>query len=149
MKFKDAELIGVPTIVVVGKGLADGTIEVKDRASRHRRARPRRPRRRPRHQARPGVTGGIDAVIFDWGGTLTRWHDVDFHAESLALAQAVVDADHDVEVSRERLHAATRRLGPLPRRPAERDLADLFTEAGLEHDPDLLRRTTSSGSRTR
>ena len=33
VKFKDAELIGVPTIVVVGKGLAEGTIEVKDRAS--------------------------------------------------------------------------------------------------------------------
>jgi prolyl-tRNA synthetase len=33
VKFKDAELIGVPTIVVVGKGLVDGTIEVKDRAS--------------------------------------------------------------------------------------------------------------------
>jgi putative hydrolase of the HAD superfamily len=24
----------------------------------------------------------IEAVIVDWGGTLTRWHDVDFHAES-------------------------------------------------------------------
>ncbi len=33
VKFKDAELIGLPTIVVVGKGLADGVIEVKDRAS--------------------------------------------------------------------------------------------------------------------
>jgi len=31
VKFKDAELLGVPTIVVVGKGLATGTIEVKDR----------------------------------------------------------------------------------------------------------------------
>ena len=31
----------------------------------------------------------IRAVIFDWGGTLTRWHDVDFHAESLALAEIV------------------------------------------------------------
>jgi prolyl-tRNA synthetase len=31
VKFKDAELIGVPTIVVVGRGLAEGTIEVKDR----------------------------------------------------------------------------------------------------------------------
>ncbi len=30
-----------------------------------------------------------EAVIFDWGGTLTRWHDIDFHAESLALAHAV------------------------------------------------------------
>ncbi len=37
----------------------------------------------------------IDAVIFDWGGTLTAWHDIDFHAESLALAQAVVGADPD------------------------------------------------------
>jgi prolyl-tRNA synthetase len=33
VKFKDAELIGVPTIVVVGKGLADGVVEVKDRRS--------------------------------------------------------------------------------------------------------------------
>ena len=37
VKFKDAELIGVPTIVVVGKGLAEGVIEVKDRASGERR----------------------------------------------------------------------------------------------------------------
>jgi len=36
VKFKDAELIGVPTIVVVGKGLADGTVEVKDRATGER-----------------------------------------------------------------------------------------------------------------
>ena len=33
VKFKDAELIGVPTIVIVGKGLADGVVEVRDRAS--------------------------------------------------------------------------------------------------------------------
>jgi len=37
VKFKDSELIGVPTIVVVGRGLADGTIEVKDRRSGERR----------------------------------------------------------------------------------------------------------------
>jgi prolyl-tRNA synthetase len=36
VKFKDAELIGVPTIVVVGKGLADGVIEVKDRRTGER-----------------------------------------------------------------------------------------------------------------
>jgi prolyl-tRNA synthetase len=33
VKFKDAELIGVPTIAVVGRGLAEGTIEVKDRST--------------------------------------------------------------------------------------------------------------------
>ena len=37
VKFKDAELIGVPTIVVVGKGLATGVVEVKDRATGERR----------------------------------------------------------------------------------------------------------------
>jgi prolyl-tRNA synthetase len=36
VKFKDAELLGVPTIVVVGKGLADGAVEVRDRASGER-----------------------------------------------------------------------------------------------------------------
>jgi prolyl-tRNA synthetase len=36
VKFKDAELIGVPTIVTVGRGLADGTIEVKDRRTGER-----------------------------------------------------------------------------------------------------------------
>jgi len=33
VKFTDAELIGVPTIVVVGRGLTDGVVEVKDRRS--------------------------------------------------------------------------------------------------------------------
>ena len=37
IKFNDAELIGVPTIVVVGRGLADGVVEVKDRRSGERR----------------------------------------------------------------------------------------------------------------
>jgi prolyl-tRNA synthetase len=37
-KFADADLIGVPTIVVVGKGLAEGNVEVKDRKSGERRA---------------------------------------------------------------------------------------------------------------
>ncbi len=31
VKFGDAELIGVPTIVVVGRGLAEGVIEIRDR----------------------------------------------------------------------------------------------------------------------
>ncbi|MFN2320326.1 MAG: proline--tRNA ligase [Dermatophilaceae bacterium] len=38
VKFKDAELIGVPTIVVVGRGLVDGEIEIKDRRSGERRS---------------------------------------------------------------------------------------------------------------
>ena len=36
VKFNDSELIGVPTIVVLGKRLADGMIEIKDRATGER-----------------------------------------------------------------------------------------------------------------
>jgi putative hydrolase of the HAD superfamily len=81
----------------------------------------------------------IEAVIFDWGGTLTRWHDIDFHAESLALAHAVVDADHELAVSQERLHAAGGVVWGRSRdHQQSATVADLFTEAGLAHDPELL-----------
>jgi len=33
VKFRDAELLGVPTVLVVGRGLADGVLELKDRRS--------------------------------------------------------------------------------------------------------------------
>ncbi len=36
MKFADAELLGVPTILVVGRGLVNGVVEVKDRLSGER-----------------------------------------------------------------------------------------------------------------
>ena len=38
--FKDAELIGTPTVVVVGKGLVDGVIEIRDRRSGSARSVP-------------------------------------------------------------------------------------------------------------
>ncbi len=81
----------------------------------------------------------VRAVIFDWGGTLTRWHDVDFHAESLALAQAVVNADHEIDVSQARLHAANQAIWGRSRDHQQSStVADLFAEAGLDHDPELL-----------
>ena len=36
VKFKDAELLGVPTIVIVGKNLADGVVELRDRRTDER-----------------------------------------------------------------------------------------------------------------
>lgn len=84
----------------------------------------------------------IDAVIFDWGGTLTQWHDVDFHAESLALAQAVIttptpDDDHHAHAAR--LHNAGSVIWGRSRdHQQSATIADLFTEAGLEHDEELL-----------
>ena len=85
---------------------------------------------------------GIEAVIFDWGGTLTRWHDVDFHAESVALAQAVIttptpDDDHHAHAAR--LHRAGDVIWGRSRDHQQSStIADLFTEAGLDHDPELL-----------
>jgi len=55
VKFKDAELIGVPTIVIVGKGLEAGTIEIKDRATGDRREVP--------------VDQIVDAIVSDVRGT--------------------------------------------------------------------------------
>jgi putative hydrolase of the HAD superfamily len=81
----------------------------------------------------------IDAVIFDWGGTLTRWHDIDFHAESLALAHAVVASDGEIEVHAEALHRANQVIWGRSRdHQQSATVGDLFTEAGLEHDPGLL-----------
>ena len=40
VKFKDAELLGVPTILIVGRGLADGVVELRDRKSGERREVP-------------------------------------------------------------------------------------------------------------
>ena len=40
VKFADAELVGVPTSVVVGRGLAEGVLEIKDRRTRQSRQVP-------------------------------------------------------------------------------------------------------------
>ena len=54
------------------------------------------------------MTGGsaVEAVVFDWGGTLTPWHTVDAHAIWLAYANAYsADADAAATLAR-RLNAA-------------------------------------------
>jgi putative hydrolase of the HAD superfamily len=85
----------------------------------------------------------VDAVIFDWGGTLTKWHDIDFHAESLALAEAVVHADPTAPLALSEASARLHRAGEViwgRSRDQQRSstVADLFQEAGLDHDPALL-----------
>ncbi len=83
------------------------------------------------------LTGvGIDAVVFDWGGTLTPWHVIDFAAEAQALALAALDAHPeahlDLQVANQTVWARSK--------DAQRSatLADVFTEAGLSHDESLL-----------
>jgi putative hydrolase of the HAD superfamily len=67
---------------------------------------------------------------------------VDFHAESLALAEAVrrtpsPDDDHHAHAAR--LHRAGDVVWGRSRdHQQSATIADLFAEAGLDHDPDLL-----------
>jgi putative hydrolase of the HAD superfamily len=79
-------------------------------------------------------------VIFDWGGTLTRWHDIDVHEESRALAAAVVNAQHhsEAELTDRLLRAGDIIWGRSRDTQRSARIADLFDEAGLEHDPELL-----------
>ena len=78
----------------------------------------------------------VRAVIFDWGGTLTPWHTVDFRAEAEALAAAAVDADH---TATDLLLAAGDAVWARSRdEHTSATLADVFAHAGLTHDEDLL-----------
>ena len=57
------------------------------------------------------MTVPIRAVVFDWGGTLTPWHDIDLFAQWYAYAEFYEPADarglaqrlHDAEVARWRV----------------------------------------------
>ncbi len=78
----------------------------------------------------------VQAVIFDWGGTLTPWHSVDFEEESLALAAAAVDAG---ESAAEALREAGGAVWARSRdHHTSATIADIFLEAGLRHDESLL-----------
>ncbi len=89
----------------------------------------------PRPTAGP-VEVPVEAVIFDWGGTLTPWHDVDFVHEAHTLAAAAVEPHEDA-------HDALLRAGSViwgRSRDHHRSatIADIFSEAGLRHDEDRL-----------
>lgn len=78
----------------------------------------------------------VEAVIFDWGGTLTPWHTVDFEEEARALAAAAVDADAGAAQA---LRVAGESVWRRSRdHHASATIADIFAEAGLRHDEDLL-----------
>jgi putative hydrolase of the HAD superfamily len=78
----------------------------------------------------------VEAVIFDWGGTLTPWHDVDFELEAQALAAAAVGAD---DTAAALLRAAGDAVWGRSRdHHTSATVADLFDQAGLQHDASLL-----------
>jgi putative hydrolase of the HAD superfamily len=59
-----------------------------------------------RHASAPSAAAPVEAVIFDWGGTLTPWHTVDLHAQWTTYARGY-DPAHGPEVA-EALLAAER-----------------------------------------
>jgi putative hydrolase of the HAD superfamily len=78
----------------------------------------------------------LRAVIFDWGGTLTKWHVIDFAEESEALARAVVDGD---ATAAEALQRANQAVWARSRdHHTSATIADVFAEAELTHDESLL-----------
>jgi putative hydrolase of the HAD superfamily len=78
----------------------------------------------------------IEAVIFDWGGTLTPWHVIDFAAEAQALALAATGAD---ECAAELLERANQEVwGRSREQQRSSRVADIFEAAGLTHDEGML-----------
>lgn len=78
----------------------------------------------------------IQAVIFDWGGTLTPWHAVDFAAEAQALALAAIDGDH---TAAELLVRANQEVWGWSRdQQRSATVHHIFEAAGLSHDEGML-----------
>ncbi|MGH3329519.1 MAG: HAD family hydrolase [Streptomycetales bacterium] len=73
----------------------------------------------------------VEAVIFDWGGTLTPWHDIDLHAQWYAYAEA-----YDPARAREladALHASEQESWRLAREQhRSHTLDEVFRSAGVE-----------------
>ena len=56
--------------------------------------------------APPPATRPVAAVIFDWGGTLTPWHDVDLQAQWRVFAEESALTDDETAELASRIHAA-------------------------------------------
>ncbi len=78
----------------------------------------------------------VEAVLFDWGGTLTPWRNVDFAEEARTLAAAAHQAGDDAH---ERLALAVQTVWGRSRDDhVSATVEDIFTEAGMTHDDTLL-----------
>ncbi len=79
----------------------------------------------------------VDAVIFDWGGTLTPWRTIDFDAEAAALAQACTSSG-DPKAAAALLLANQKVWGRARDEQVSATLADVFAEAGLAYEEAAL-----------
>ncbi len=73
----------------------------------------------------------VDAVVFDWGGTLTPWHSIEPHQAWIAAVD-----DHDTAA---RLVAAEAEMWARTHSDhRSASLSDVFAHAGVEHTDDML-----------
>ena len=91
----------------------------------------------PGEEGQAPLSRSIDAVIFDWGGTITPWHTVDHRAQWRAFAQgmgaiacSLNDTASAVLAAEDRAWERGRREGSSAR------LEDILREAGLDPDHD-------------
>ena len=95
----------------------------------------------------------VDAVIFDWGGTLTPWHTIDLH-EQWAAYTRVYDPAHADELAG-RLLAAENEAWGAAREHQRSGTLDELLALGRASSPTPSgtsrpwRPTRSSGRRTR
>lgn len=84
----------------------------------------------------------LEAVIFDWGGTLTRWRPIDIPATWQAVAAVAVAANPTLSLAElgERLAEVDERLWARCRTGGAEStrFADVLAECGLAEHPDLL-----------
>jgi putative hydrolase of the HAD superfamily len=80
----------------------------------------------------------VQAVIFDWGGTLTPWHTVDLTEIWRAVCTRHFAAERAVEVATA-MHAAERELWQLAEREHRSSTMNhVFERAGIAPSEDLL-----------
>jgi len=82
----------------------------------------------------------IEAVIFDWGGTLTPWRTMDFLAGWRAYADALhpADAEQAAMVAAALSTADAARWGGIKEHQRAFTLAEVLADAGVPHHDDGL-----------
>ena len=75
----------------------------------------------------------VEAVVFDWGGTLTPWHTIDLAEQWHVFARAHAAHAHEAETVATRILAAESAAWQRVRADAESArIAEILTEAGVD-----------------
>lgn len=79
------------------------------------------------------MTRGVEAVVFDWGGTLTPWHTIDLAEQWRVYAREHAGHAHEAEVVAARILAAESEAWRRVREQADSArIAEILAEAGVD-----------------